>query len=263
MTSVDATHYKKFAVNEQGDIDLSAQTRAKTDSDINSKCEVQLTSSAYGELSQILKEKLAATKETYGKTDAEQLDVQKKRLQKELITAKDELDKSSRVMQELVDSYKTLNPDDAVLSGITRDDQTIITKNIDDIRKKLKMTKDTIDKLNGSIISNGVFGKVDIAINDIKNKPVAKTMYLKEISLGGTIEGRLFTSGFRFSNRNMKNVQCWLVSVDVNKKIYKVKYISNGKDVFVYVDQKNMCLVNDDKNISAPVTTSVTTTTIS
>jgi len=252
MTSVDATHYKKFTVSEQGDVDLSAQTRAKSDSDINSKCEVQLTSSAYEALSQLLKEKLAATKETYGKTDSEQLEVQKKRLQKELNTAKDELDKSVKVLQELVESYKSLSPDDAIVSGITRDDQTIVTKNVNDIRKKLKMTKDTIDKLNGSIISSGVFTKVDTAISDIKDKPVSKAAYLKEVSLGGTIEGKLFTSGFRLSNRNMKNVQCWLVSVDVNKKIYKVKYISNGKDVFVNVDQKNMCLVNDEKNTSAP-----------
>jgi hypothetical protein len=248
MTSVDKNHYKNINVNETGDVNTSVQ-KISNNKEINSKCEVQLTNSAYTSLSAFLKEKLSETTNTYQKTDSEQLNEQKKQLQTVLVNTKRDLDESAKILQDLIKSYDTLNPDDALDQSITRINQSKVTDNVTNIRNKLKEAKNVIDKLNGGMMASDIFANTDESINKIKNKQVSRSQYLKNIIFDKIIEGKLYTSGFRLTNRNLNNIPCVLVSVDVNTKVYKVKYVNlDGKDAFVDVAQKNMCLVNDGKN---------------
>ncbi|VBB17774.1 hypothetical protein YASMINEVIRUS_237 [Yasminevirus sp. GU-2018] len=247
MSKVDAGHYTNVQLNENGDISSTPQKNA-TEKEINSKCEIQLTYDAYEQLAKVLKETLEARTLSHGKSEVQTLEAQKKTLEESIVNAKKELTDSIKVLTDLTATYDQLKS--GMGQNVTRDLSTHadIVNAVKVIRTNLKNAKATIDKLNGGLVSSDVLGKIDASLEAIKKGTVSKDAYLKDIPLGNKVKGKLFTSGLRIKNRNLNGEEGTFVSVNVKNKVFTVEYKVGTETKTIEVSQKDVCLVNDDKN---------------
>lgn len=232
---------------------------SQSDKEINKNCEIQLTAESYALLAKILKHKVQQNLNEYKTAEDEMFITHKKNLKDSIAHTHKYLATSKNVFSDLAKSYDELK--DSFADDITsRDDKVkfkIITDATEIIRSNLNKAKKTIEELNGWLIPGGQLKTINSALNELKTKAVSRSKHLKDVRLDDfknedgeneIVTGRLITTGFRIQNRNLKGDECRFESVNVNTKVYKVKYTLPGpKNRHIEVPQKYVCLVSDEK----------------
>lgn len=259
MTTVPDGSYRKIKLDENVVSDklttdtLTASTSKDKNKGIDGVCEFQMNATNFGTLKTKLQESLTQKLTTYGTHETEGLESGRKVITQELERAKKELNDSKSVFESLTKSFE-LVADVAELTSegsLTRTSQDKLITAEKQIKEQLKKAKEVLDKLNGSLVSGGVFAKTDAAVESLKKNAVKTDSFINDIDLAAdNIEGYLYTSGWRVSDRNLAGKKGKILKVNAKKKEYLIDYSESGsKDKkTITVKQKDLCLVSDDKN---------------
>jgi hypothetical protein len=252
--------YKKVSLSDDDQL-MTNTGRIETDpkkseKEINSKCELQLTYANFVKLKNQLQSHLKRAQTQIKESDTLNLEDHQKILSDRIkLICDDKFKKASDSLAQLADLLKNFNAKseiDNVIKSIDLDTTSKLLDALKPYKTAIESTKKVIDELNGSLITKGVFGDVEKEIDTMK-KSKTNTKYAKNnIDLTENIEtgkkdvditGFLYTSGLRLSNKNLKT-ECKVIGVDAHKKVYTVKYGTKT----MQVKQADVCLVSDDKN---------------
>lgn len=255
---VPSGSYRKITLDEHSASDklsTGVLTAPKNkDKDIDGICELQMDATNFAALKAKLQTALTEKLDSHTGHEAEHLDKAKQTVAQELVVASKALNSSKQVFEDLMKTYPLIEGEvgASLAKAMTRNDQDKLNAATKQIKDQLKKAKDTLDKLNGSLVSGGVFAKTDAAVETLKKSAVKVDTFLEEIDLSvvkPSIVGSLYTSGWRIKNRNLSGVEGTLLKVNAKKKEYTVSYTdSDGKTQTIVVSQKDLCQVNNDKN---------------
>lgn len=244
-TDTKSDQYRKILIKDgtiKNTVDTIKLDDIRTgDEKIDSTCKIQLDENQYNALKNYLNNELIKRKQLYDANDKILLMQQQKKLNESLATVKNKLAETESEFNKLKTSYDNLTSIE--IGQVTREDQNVAIGKIDLVRNGLKQLKKVIDGLSGSFVSSDVFVQTDAILKEIKSNPASTKDWNEDILLEDQhITGNLILSESFFSRR-LESHPCELVSVNVVKKVYKVKYQQEGKKMITTIHQSNVCLV--------------------
>jgi hypothetical protein len=247
--------------NNQLVIDKKITTDEKT---INSKCELQITEEKFKILAERLQKQLNLNLGTVEDTNIFNTKNHHESLKKKIAKIKETLNTNKEALTKLIQQIDNFDKDGSATNSvekITIDDHTQLLEKINPIKKEIENSKQVLDKLQGSLISKGVFSELNAELETMKKSRTRKGAAIINIDLTKNpadgkdypekITGNLYTSSLKLSGRNLKGQKCEVIRVNAKDKIYTVKYVdSNGKPAQLQVKQSELCMVSDKKKHS-------------
>lgn len=254
MSTVQKGTYVKTSLDKSKRIDQleSGKTIRAADEEINKKCELQLNNKNFQDLKAALKEHLEKNLKTKGDIEDINLAESRKAIASSLVQVRAELEASEKSLQEFSRLKEQLSDENIkqIVSNIDRTNQDSLVAVMNTINQKIKLSRERLDKLQGSSLTKNVFSNTQRQVDLMKKSREKTSKYIEDIDLtkkaDGSelkIEGKLFTGAWRVGGRNLKGVNSRVIGVNARTKVYKVTY--EGRTL--NVSQNEVCLVSDEK----------------
>lgn len=248
-TIIDPTKKEKDEYDQLQTAGPPKITTSQTE--INKNCELQLDQTNFEALKGLLKLHLTYNLERVKKSEDESLERHKKNIKAQLTDVEKQLKSSAAItnLNQEINEFNAGNVYAEIEKSTTLDNQKELLAKLKKTKGFIKSAKDAIDKLQGSVLTKGVFGKIEDEIETMRTRRVLTKSFINNIDL--TIKPnnekvKPLIKGMFYQNRWSKGVKCTVARVNAVDKVYTIAYYDTDNTlVAVKVNQSQVCLVNE------------------